>query len=71
VVDEAVPALVDLSEITALGDHKKLGDSIVNVLEECIQLQATGPNSLNSRTKEYIDDLLSSRQRLKWEKNMP
>ncbi|KAI6684752.1 hypothetical protein NL676_030665 [Syzygium grande] len=41
VVDEAVPALADLSEITALGDHKKLGDSIVNVLEECIQLQAT------------------------------
>ncbi|KAL3750303.1 hypothetical protein ACJRO7_011319 [Eucalyptus globulus] len=59
VVDEAVPALVDLSEITALGVHKKLGDSIVNVLEECIQLQATGPNSLNSRTKEYIDDLLN------------
>ncbi|XP_030521265.1 uncharacterized protein LOC115734551 isoform X1 [Rhodamnia argentea] len=71
VVDEAVPALVDLSEITSLGDHKKLGDTIVNVLEECIQSQATGPNSLNSRTKEHIDDLLSSRQRLKWEKNMP
>ncbi|KAJ0097048.1 hypothetical protein Patl1_27243 [Pistacia atlantica] len=71
VIDKAVPALVDLAEITTLGDHKKLGDSIVNVLQECIQSQGTGRNSINNRTKEQIEELLSSRQRLKWEKNMP
>ncbi|KAF5945375.1 hypothetical protein HYC85_015603 [Camellia sinensis] len=71
VVDKAVPALVDLAEISVLGDHKKLGDSIVNVLQECIQSQGTGRNSLSSRTKEQIEEILNSRQRLKWEKNMP
>ncbi|KAK9940463.1 hypothetical protein M0R45_017124 [Rubus argutus] len=34
VIDKTAPALVDLAEITTLGDHKKLGDSIVNVLQE-------------------------------------
>ncbi|PKI58734.1 hypothetical protein CRG98_020890, partial [Punica granatum] len=71
VVEKAVPALVDLAEITNLGDHKKLGDSIVTVLEECLQSQAAGRNSFSSRTKEQIEELLSSRQRLKWEKGMP
>ncbi|XWS44920.1 hypothetical protein CRYUN_Cryun15aG0091700 [Craigia yunnanensis] len=71
VIVKAVPALVDLAEITTLGDHKKLGDSIVNVLQECIQSQGTGRSSLNNHTKELIEELLSSRQRLKWEKNMP
>ncbi|GMN33741.1 hypothetical protein TIFTF001_004311 [Ficus carica] len=71
VIDKAVPALVDLAEITTLGDHKKLGDSIVNVLQEFIQSQGTGRNAPSSRTKELIEELLSSRQRLKWEKSMP
>ncbi|CAA2959982.1 tetratricopeptide repeat 1-like [Olea europaea subsp. europaea] len=35
-----------------LGDHKKLGDSIVNVLHECTQSQGTGHNSISSRAKE-------------------
>lgn len=70
-IDKAAPALVDLAEITILGDHKKLGDSIVNVLQECIQSQGTGRNSFSNRTKEMIEELLNSRQRLKWEKNMP
>ncbi|KAL3828553.1 hypothetical protein ACJIZ3_017355 [Penstemon smallii] len=68
VIDKAVPTLIDLAEITTLGDHKKLGDSIVNVLQECIQ---TGHNSISSRAKEEIEELLSSKERLKWEKNMP
>ncbi|RVX23833.1 hypothetical protein CK203_000360 [Vitis vinifera] len=71
VIDKAVSALVDLSEISTLGDHKKLGDSIVNVLQECIQSQGTGRNALSNRTKEQIEELLNSRQRLKWEKSMP
>lgn len=66
-----MPALVDLAEISTLGDHKKLGDSIVNVLQECIESQATGRNSISGRVKEEVEELLSSRQRLKWEKNMP
>lgn len=70
-IDKAVSALVDLSEISTLGDHKKLGDSIVNVLQECIQSQGTGRNALSNRTKEQIEELLNSRQRLKWEKSMP
>lgn len=71
VIDKAVPALVDLAEISALGDHKKLGDTIVSVLQECIQSQGNGRNSLSNRTKEQIEELLNSRQRLKWEKSMP
>ncbi|GAB4837863.1 hypothetical protein Ancab_027389 [Ancistrocladus abbreviatus] len=71
VMDKAVPALVDLSEISTLGDHKKLGDSIVNVLQECIQSQGAGRNSMSNRTKEQIEEVLDCRQRLKWEKSMP
>lgn len=70
-IDKAVPALIDLADITALGDHKKLGDSIVNVLQDCIQSLGTGRNSVSNRTQELIEELLNSKQRLKWEKNMP
>ncbi|KAL8514214.1 hypothetical protein ACS0TY_013369 [Phlomoides rotata] len=71
VSDKVLPTLIDLAEITTLGDHKKLGDSIVSVLEEYMQSSGTGRNSISSRTKEEIGELLASRQRLKWEKNMP
>lgn len=71
VIDKAVPALVDLAEISTLGDHKKLGDSIVNVLQECTQSQGTGRNSVSSRAKDQTEEIVNSRQRLKWEKNMP
>ncbi|KAJ8557283.1 hypothetical protein K7X08_002908 [Anisodus acutangulus] len=70
VIEKAVPALVDLAEISSLGDHKKLGDSIANVLQECIESQGTGRTQINSHVKE-IEELLNSKQRLKWEKNMP
>lgn len=70
VVDKAVPALIDLAEISNLGDHKKLGDSIVNILQD-ITIQSPGRNSMSSRTKEQIEETLNSRERLKWEKNMP
>ncbi|KAL6574221.1 hypothetical protein OROHE_001125 [Orobanche hederae] len=71
VSDKVVPVLMDLAEITTLGDHKKLGDSIVDALEEYIQSPSTGRSSISSRAKEEIEELLASRQRLKWEKSMP
>lgn len=71
VSDKVVPTLIDLSEITTLGDHKKLGDSIVSVLEEFVQSSTTGRNSTSSCAKDEIEELMASRQRLKWEKSMP
>ncbi|XP_042058088.1 uncharacterized protein LOC121802476 [Salvia splendens] len=71
VIDTALPALLDLVEITTLGEHKKLGDSIVNVLQECIQTHGIGRNSISSRAKEQVEELLNSREQLKWEKSMP
>lgn len=71
VIDKAAPTLLDLAEISSLGDHRKLGESIINVLQECVQSQGAGRNSISNRTKEQIEELLKSRQRLKWEKNMP
>ncbi|KAK9749243.1 hypothetical protein RND81_02G112300 [Saponaria officinalis] len=73
VFEKAVPALLDLSEITTLGDHKKFGESIVNVLPECVGhfTSTTGRNSLSDRIKEQIEEVFSDRQRLKQEKNMP
>lgn len=70
-IDKAVTALIDLAEISTLGDHKKLGDTIVSVLQECLQSQGTGRNSLGTHAREQIEELLSSRQRLQWEKSMP
>ncbi|XP_074279985.1 uncharacterized protein LOC141605199 [Silene latifolia] len=73
VFEKAVPALLDLSEITNLGDHKKFGDTIVNVLPECVGhfTSASSRNSLNDRIKEQIEEVLGDRQRLKSEKTMP
>ncbi|CAH9090055.1 unnamed protein product [Cuscuta europaea] len=70
VIDKAVPALVDLAEISTLGDHKKLGDFIVNVLQQCIESHATGRTPISIHVKEQVGELLSSRLRLKREKNM-
>ncbi|CAN0881992.1 hypothetical protein LINGRAHAP2_LOCUS14552 [Linum grandiflorum] len=67
--DKAVPALVDLAEITAVVDHKKLGDSIVSVLQECFQSHES-EDWMSSRVKEAIDELLKFKQRLKWEKGI-
>lgn len=64
VMEKAVPALADLAEISALGDHKKLGDTIASVVQECVQGRNGG------RAKEVVEELASSRQRLKWEKSM-
>ncbi|XP_072989662.1 uncharacterized protein [Typha latifolia] len=71
VIDKVAPALVDLAEISALGDHKRLGDTVATVLEECIKLHGTKRSSIKSHAREQIDELLTSRQRLKLEKNMP
>ncbi|MQM12568.1 hypothetical protein Taro_045486 [Colocasia esculenta] len=71
VVDKVAPALIDLAEIATLGDHKKLGDTIVCVLQECIQAQGNGRASISSNMKKQIDEVVNSRERLKWEKKMP
>lgn len=71
VIDKAVSALLDLAEITTLGDHKKLGDSISTVLQECVQSQGAGRSSLSDNVIEQIEELINSKQKLKWEKNMP
>jgi len=71
-MDKAALALVDLAELSSLGDHKKLGESIANVLlQDCASPQVSLRTMLTSRTKELLDELTNIRQRLKWEKNMP
>lgn len=70
-MDKAALALLDLADISTLGDHKKLGDSIVNALQECITSQGIAHNSVSSHIQDEIEEILSSRQRFKWEKNMP
>ncbi|KAJ6843454.1 uncharacterized protein M6B38_296705 [Iris pallida] len=70
VVDKVAPALIDLTDISTLGDHKRLGDFICSVLQECVQSQDTKSNSISSATKEQIMDLLGSKQKLKSERNM-
>lgn len=65
-VDIAASALIDLTEIAKLGDHPRLGDSIVELLQETMQ----SCHSISIHVKEQIEELLISRQRLKWEKNM-
>lgn len=73
VFEKAVPVLLDLSEVSTLGDHKKFGDTIVNLLPECVAnfTSVAGRNSLGDRMKEQIEEVLNARQRLKLEKNMP
>ncbi|CAA6675164.1 unnamed protein product [Spirodela intermedia] len=57
VINKVTPVLVDLAEISTLGDNKKLGDMIVCVLQECIQTLGTGHSSIGAT--------------LKWEKKVP
>nr|CAD1826897.1 unnamed protein product [Ananas comosus var. bracteatus] len=71
VIDKAAPALIDLAEISALGDHKRLGDTIVNVLQECIQSHVPTCDTISTNTEEEIAEFFSSRKRLRLEKNMP
>ncbi|KAK8941688.1 hypothetical protein KSP40_PGU012756 [Platanthera guangdongensis] len=71
VMDKAVPTLTDLAEISVLGDHKKLGDTIIRVLRECVESPGITRNIMNNHTKEQAQELLKSRERLKLEKNMP
>ncbi|KAL8214185.1 hypothetical protein R6Q57_003634, partial [Mikania cordata] len=71
VVEKAAPAVLDLAEISALGNQKKLGDLILNVLQECIQSHATGRHSISNRIKEDVEEILHSRVRFRWEKSLP
>ncbi|KAG0492600.1 hypothetical protein HPP92_005998 [Vanilla planifolia] len=71
IIDKTVPALIDLAELSALGDHKKLGDTIMNVLQGCAESQGNARSFMSNSSREQIEELLSSRQRLKQEKKMP
>lgn len=71
VVEKAVPTLIDLAEISSLGDHKRLGSSITTILQECIQKQETKRNTISNSIKEQVIELLDSKQNFKREKNMP
>jgi tetratricopeptide (TPR) repeat protein len=66
VIDKAAPTLIDLSDLFSLGDHKRLGDTIFNTLQSVAQ----SSNPAN-HTQELLDELVSSRQRVKHEKAMP
>ncbi|KAL2927778.1 Tetratricopeptide repeat protein 1 [Bienertia sinuspersici] len=72
VFEKVVPILQDLSEISTLGDHTKLGDSVVSALAECVVhfTSAAGRSSLSDHMKEEIEEVLNAKQRLKSEKNM-
>ncbi|KAH9299415.1 hypothetical protein KI387_031097, partial [Taxus chinensis] len=72
VMEKTASALVDLTELSSLGDQKKLGESIMNVLlQDFNSSQISLRTMLTSHTKVLLDELANQRQRLKWEKNMP
>ena len=63
---------MDLTELSRLGDHKKLGESTTNVLlQDCNSSHVSLHTMLISHTKVLLDELANMRQRQKWEKNMP
>jgi tetratricopeptide (TPR) repeat protein len=63
--------LIDLANISTLGDHKKLGDTIVTILQECVRQNGNSRGTISTQTKEEIEELLRSKQSYKLEKNMP
>lgn len=71
VINKVTPVLIDLAEISTLGDSKKLGDMIVCVLQECIQTLGAGNASIGSNTRKQIEEVINSKQRFKWEKKVP
>ncbi|KAK1261071.1 hypothetical protein QJS04_geneDACA002137 [Acorus gramineus] len=68
VINTAVPALVDLAEISTLGNHENLGDTIINVLQKCVQRRRRPFPTIH--TKELVEEVRNSRQRMESEKNM-
>ncbi|KAL2893136.1 G-type lectin S-receptor-like serine/threonine-protein kinase SD2-5, partial [Bienertia sinuspersici] len=74
VFEKALHVLLDLSEISTLGDHNKLGDSIVSALPECVvhftSAASRSSLSMSDHMKEEIEEVLNAKQRLKLEKNM-
>ena len=62
VINKVAPVLADLAE------NQKLGDTIVTVLEEC--LEATSHPSLPNSTRKLIQEITNSKHLLKCEKKM-
>ncbi|CAD6250485.1 unnamed protein product [Miscanthus lutarioriparius] len=71
VIDKVAPTLIDLADISTLSDYKKLGDTIVTVLQECMQQSGNSRGAISAQTKAEIDELLRSKKSLKLEKSMP
>ncbi|RLM80311.1 hypothetical protein C2845_PM12G18980 [Panicum miliaceum] len=71
VIDKVAPTLIDLANISTLGDYKKLGDTIVTVLQEFMQQSGNSRSTISAQPKAEIDELLRSKQSLKLEKSMP
>lgn len=66
VIDKAAPPLIDLTDLSSLGDHKRLGDTIFSTLK------SIDPSStLTNHTQELLDGLVQFRQKAKLEKTMP
>eukprot|EP01018_Ginkgo_biloba_P015008 Gb_14655 [translate_table: standard] len=63
VIEKAVLALVDLAEMESLGDRKRVGETITEVL---LKDHSTKRGS----SYQLLDELWSLRQRSKWERNM-
>ncbi|MCO5610385.1 hypothetical protein L7F22_064621 [Adiantum nelumboides] len=72
VIDKAAPALADLAELPRLGEQKKLGELVMNVLlQENVQASPVSVRSLMSpKTKQLLQEIASLRQKLKWERNV-
>lgn len=73
VIDRAAAALVDLAELRTLGEHKKVGEVITNVLLQETTAASPSPlrSNVNAPTKELLQELADLRQKLKWEKGLP
>lgn len=74
VIDKAIVALVDLAEMETLGDQKRVGEMITEVLLKQHKRANSHTHNSSKRassiTRQFLDELWSLRQRMKWEQRM-
>jgi len=73
VLDKAAVALVDLAELPSLGEHKRLGEVLTNVLLEDYIPHPTPTviAHLSTRTRHLLDEFAALRKKTKWERTVP
>jgi tetratricopeptide (TPR) repeat protein len=73
VLDRAAVSLVDLVELTSLGEQKRVGDCITSVLlqDHPLPCRDVGSTVVMPETRDLLDDLAAFRKKLKLEKNVP